>query len=437
MDEIGTAKGKGGRVKGQKNRGHRGDGACYFEKSVGVWRVALLLNEIDPKTMKPKKFTGSSKSKSEALAKLAKARAERDSGLQVHTKNMKTGEWLEYWVEHLVKPHKAPRTYSGYRSHMENYLLPALGKIPLASLTTQDIDNMLDAILKRTKTKDGEVMNLAMGTRNSVLATIKTALNLAEQRDLVIKNRAKACSSTIVKSSRRAMTVDELKTITIALKGHPWEGRYLLSYLNGPRQGEALGLTWDRVDLEEAEVDISWQLQALSWEHNCGTDSQHPVCNKKRGFNCPKARIQNPEDRTIEILHGRLCLTKPKTWSSNRVIPIPPYIVEVLKKHKRATAWKPNPHNLVWHEEDGRPIDPSTDAAEWKAIQKRCGLENTYIGHEARHTAATMLMSLGVDVEVIKQIMGQANALTTQKYLHANNTMTRIAIDALAASLEA
>lgn len=55
--------------------------------------------------------------------------------------------------------------------------------------------------------------------------------------------------------------------------------------------------------------------------------------------------------------------------------------------------------------------------------------------HEARHTTATLLLSVGVDPEIIKAIMGHSKIVTTQGYQHVSQEMMRAALEKGASAL--
>ena len=65
-----------------------------------------------------------------------------------------------------------------------------------------------------------------------------------------------------------------------------------------------------------------------------------------------------------------------------------------------------------------------------KALLK-AGLDATqYSAHKLRHTAATMMLSGGVDVKTVQEVLGHENLNTTQIYTHIENTELKIAAEA-------
>jgi integrase len=209
--------------------------------------------------------------------------------------------------------------------------------------------------------------------------------------------------------------------------------RWAAALLTGARQGELLGLTWDRVDLQSATIDLAWQLQALGYRHGCTTLHAESTCGTSRAGSCPERALDVPPGFELLTLNGRLCLTRPKTAASRRVIPIPRRLADQLSQHRDATASEPSPHGLVWSSPYGQPIPASADLAAWHAALTHAGLPQVPL-HAARHTTATLQL-VRIDVTVIQAILGHAAPLTTRRYQHADLTMSRTALARLAEHL--
>ena len=62
---------------------------------------------------------------------------------------------------------------------------------------------------------------------------------------------------------------------------------------------------------------------------------------------------------------------------------------------------------------------------------KQAGIDSTqFSAHKLRHTAATMMLSGGVDVKTVQEVLGHENLNTTQIYTHIENTELKIAAEA-------
>ena len=75
----------------------------------------------------------------------------------------------------------------------------------------------------------------------------------------------------------------------------------------------------------------------------------------------------------------------------------------------------------------------STDAVHAlvkKALLQACLDATQFSAHKLRHTAATMMLSGGVDVKTVQEVLGHENLNTTQIYTHIENTELKIAAEA-------
>jgi integrase len=73
---------------------------------------------------------------------------------------------------------------------------------------------------------------------------------------------------------------------------------------------------------------------------------------------------------------------------------------------------------LVFAQPNGRPVDPRTDHAEWKTLLKACQIRDARL-HDARHTAATLLLAQGTAARTVMEILGHSQiSLTLGTYGH-------------------
>ncbi|WP_228713592.1 tyrosine-type recombinase/integrase [Prauserella endophytica] len=104
-------------------------------------------------------------------------------------------------------------------------------------------------------------------------------------------------------------------------------------------------------------------------------------------------------------------------------------VLRALKDHRRDQERERRQAGDLWHDEGwvfaspvGKPIHPRTDHTAWKALLKEAGR------HDARHTAATMLLVLGVPGRAVMEVMGWSAVGMTARYQHmTTDLMTSIA----------
>jgi site-specific recombinase XerD len=104
------------------------------------------------------------------------------------------------------------------------------------------------------------------------------------------------------------------------------------------------------------------------------------------------------------------------------VLPNP--IVQALRVHRKTQLeqrmksrqlWEE--HGLVFCQANGRPLDPRKDHAAWKQLLKTAGVRDARL-HDARHTAATILLVQGVDPRTVMDLLGWSQVSMTRRYQH-------------------
>ena len=169
-----------------------------------------------------------------------------------------------------------------------------------------------------------------------------------------------------------------------SIAGHPMFAAYHLIAMRGLRRGEACGLTWDDLDLDEGIAYISRQLQQ-------GADGQLKACPLK-------------------------------TESSRRAVALDPETVLVL----RAQRSRQDRHfsqagitseGWVFAHEDGEPLSPSYLTHKFNDLVEEAGLPPVRL-HDLRHGAATLMLLAGEELKTIADQLGHSSVvLTADTYL--------------------
>jgi hypothetical protein len=155
----------------------------------------------------------------------------------------------------------------------------------------------------------------------------------------------------------------------------PGRFRWSVALALGLRQGEALGLHWQYVDLDVGTLTVRWQLQRFGWRHGC---LDPPSCAKNRHSGSCLARCTRHARSCPQRTGAGLQLTELKSDKSRRTIAIPPQLAAALKVHRTAQLQERMAAGSVWHDGDfvwcqpnGRPIGASGDWDEWSAFAQR------------------------------------------------------------------
>jgi integrase len=72
----------------------------------------------------------------------------------------------------------------------------------------------------------------------------------------------------------------------------------------------------------------------------------------------------------------------------------------------------------------GRPLNPNSDYHRWKALLKAAGVRDGRL-HDARHTAATVLLVLGVPERTVMGVMGWSSTSMAARYQHVTDPIRR------------
>jgi integrase len=320
------------------------------------------------------------KTQQEALKKLREEMTRAESGLMPEAGSTTLGNYLDWWLENIVRNKVAHRTYHNYRSQVRNHILPALGKKKLKTLKLDDLENLYRSISNS---------GLSSATVRYVHSVLRRALNHAMFRGLVSRNVADGASlPRLDRKESKTLSPEELNRFLKAASGDPLKALYDIAVTCGLRQGELLGLRWEDVDLEARTLKIRRQLQ--------------------------RSR------------DGSGLILVPTKNKKNRLIRLGDNIVKSLKAHQERQVEQIASARGHWRDPEvvfastiGTPLDPSNLVdRSFKPLLKQAELPAIRF-HDLRHTCATLLLSEGVPVKVVQEILGHSSiSITMDVYSH-------------------
>ena len=408
-------------------RREKKSGGLYQRSSDGMWVAAVELPSGEGQKRRRKVIVRAKKG--DAIKALRQAKADLERAGDLRTSGTTVAQWCDLWWTRYGMKRLKVSTRATYRSKIEHYIKPAIGKVRLENLTVDHVER-LHAYVMETK-------GLSPASALAAHRVLSVILSDAMREDRVGRNIMQIADKPKVgKAKRKYLDNGQARDLLLSLRESPEQGTlWATALLTGMRQGERLGLTAEMVDFETDTITVAWQLRRLPFEHGCGAkgDDGWP-CKRKRGGNCPQRHLDVPADQEVVSVDGGLYLTRPKTATSWRTVPMVGLLRELLADYM--AAHPPGTHGLIFTRPDGRPIDPADDAEAWHAALAAAGLPDVD-GHSARHTCNTVLTELGVPVDVRRQILGHAStAINEAVYTHTSDVRVADAMRQLSAALD-
>jgi excisionase family DNA binding protein len=226
------------------------------------------------------------------------------------------GDWIEHWLDAILPMTARWKTLSTYRSQMRLHVVPVLGSWRMSEIQPEHLEEHYCRMLA-----DG----LSPHTIHAVHRVLRSALNEAVRRHRLVANPA-----LIARPPRREdvevepLSIEESRRVLLAARKTVHPARWSMALSLGLRQGEALGLLWGDVDLDDGVLRIRRSVQRHTWKHGCEVSANTPSCGRKRGAECPRRA------------GGGLQLVEPKTTASKRTIVLPRPLIEELRAHRAA-----------------------------------------------------------------------------------------------------
>lgn len=389
-----------------------GDGSLTKRKSDGLWVGSVEIGSDDGKRRQKRVF---SKEYKVAKQKLDELRADIRDGLVPISSTTTVAVWLRNWLDDIRKPHIRPNTYDYYDEAIRLHITPHIGNLRLAKLTPYEVRDMLKKIdTSANKVRAHKTLKQALKQATTDGLIKRNVVDAVDTPEHIKRVRGSLDFDQALLAIRTAIAIQESRDETEPMLAT----RYAAALLYGSRPAELVGLEWDRTDLDNGVLVLDWQLQQLDQVHGCGepVDGSYPCARKKPGY-CPHRQWDFEDGFEYRPCYKAFVWTRPKSGAGKRIVPIIPPLHAMLVQHQRATAAGPNPHNLVWHHTDGRPISRHDDGKAWRAILAAAELPPVEL-YSARHTTGTLLQELGVPEEVRMKIMGHSSVVAHQAYMH-------------------
>lgn len=376
-------------------KGKRGNGeGGISQRPDGLWEARLTLPEG-----KRKSFY--SKSRATVARKLNEALRDRDKGAPIIAdERLTVARYLSDWLERMQPPRVRPSTHRRYTQQLA-HIIRAYGDLRLTRLTATQLATLYARLQRPTDTTHRA---LSASSVHHIHVVLREALDDAVKLGVVAANVTdRVDAPKLRRAGIRPYTAEEAQRILEAARGDHLEALYVVALTTGMRLGELLALTWRQVDLEAQTLHVVVSLQRVG----VGRDGWQ--------------------------------VGEPKTAHSRRQIALSPLAVEALRSHRArqlaermavADVWRDN--DLIYCDALGDYLDARhVTRYEFHPLLRRAGLPVRRF-HDLRHTAATLLLKVGVHPKIVSEMLGHSTiAITLDIYSHALPDMQRGAAGAM------
>ena len=362
------------------------------ERAPGAFELRYSLG-TDSATGKRKIATatirGSRKDAEKELRRLLHA---VDTGEHIEPNRITVQQWLTTWLD-AVRAEVAPKSHERYGEIVHNFLIPAVGNLPLAKLGPSHIQEAYNGWAVGGR-RDGKPGGLSPQTRRHIHRILSAALGRAIEQQLLARNPADVFKKRLPKVERwemTALTTEQSQQILGAIRRNRVYWPVLLALAAGMRRGEILALRWGNVDLDRGILRVV---------------------------------------ESLEQTKAGLRFKAPKSEKA-RVVTLPAFASDELRRLKREQAEellrlgvRQSGATLLCARADGEPMPPRSLTHEFAKVAGRVKEVPRVRFHDLRHSHVTQLLVAGVHPKVAQERLGHSSiSVTLDLYSHVTATM--------------
>ena len=371
-------------------RAAQGAGTIRQRKD-GRWEARYTVGR-DPGTGKQVQRSVYGATQQEVRKKLARLTAELDNGDYFQPTNMTLARWVEIWLQEYTSDKKY-LTVKHYTAQCKAHIVPNLGAVKLAELTTPQIQAFYNGLLR-----GGMAPKSVRNIHGILTKCLSTAVSVEYIRD---NPASRVTLPRVERKEIHPLTDEQVKDFLRVSSEDEYEILLKVILFTGLRESEAIGLTWDCIDFKTGAVKVCKQLQ------------KRPLADGGFTF----APLKNDKARTI----------KPA-----------PFVMGLLERRKREqaaqrlragelwTGWQTVEQQksaLVFTTATGGNLSPQTVYNHYKKLAAKIGAPGSRV-HDLRHTFAVLSLQNGDDVKTVQGNLGHATAaFTLDVYGHVSERM--------------
>lgn len=293
---------------------------------------------------------------------------------------------LDEWLINKEKTTKTTSFYK-YQTLIEVNIKPILGDIVFKKIESEDISNFFE---------NDKIIYLSDSTKKILLIVINSSIKYGVEKKYrksfpSLEIKIKQPKGRIVYLTKKEQSIlekhinDNLNLRNLAI---------LVDLYTGLRIGELCALKWGDIDFINNTISITKTVQ----------------------------RIKN--DELSSSNKTKLIIVSPKTEHSIRTIPIPNFLVTILKEYR-------SENDIYIFTNTNKPKDPRTLEKYFKSLSLKCGIREL-VFHSLRHTYATRSREAGMDIKILSELLGHSTyRITLDIYVHTSLDFKKDSVNSL------
>jgi len=306
--------------------------------------------------------------------------------MNIFKRNYIMSELLKLWLNDKKKVIKE-QSLVKYNNLINCYILPYLGNVNYKTINEKDIKKYFE---------NNNISKLSLSTQRALLFIIKSSINYAISNNL--RKQINFSNINIKRPKPKVVyfTRNEQDILEEYLKNNINIDKIgiLICLYSGIRLGEVCGLKWEDIDFINKTISINKTVQ----------------------------RIKNDDINSIH--KTKKIISSPKSNSSLRTIPIPDYIIELLKNFRSNNNYYVLTNNIYF--KDTRIYERFFENILLKNNIRKLNF------HSLRHTFATRCIESGMDVKTLSEILGHSSyQITLDVYVHSTLDQKRACMNNL------
>lgn len=275
-------------------------------------------------------------------------------------------EYTNHWFRTTRTQGLSDRSAFKMERLLENYIYPVIGPMKIRDVKPAHIRTIVSNISQRSR-----------GTQACVIRLLRDSFNLAVEDNIITRSPVspglKAHGDT--PEEVEALTPEQEKALLEAAKGTMAYTAVLTILYTGLRRGEFTALMWSDIDYDAHVIHV-------------------------------RRHVIPQRDGSPIIASGA------KTEAGVRDVPLPDILAAHLRERQKSTR-----SVYVFPNSKGQLYSPSAFSSLWKTLDKRAGFHTH--PHQLRHTYATKLFEMGLDIKQIQYVMGHSSPnITLDTYTH-------------------